>query len=166
VIEVKEDMRRVAILIPAGDECKTAFAISLAHMIRETLLLLPENLEALTINSFCTAMLPFSRQILAETALQQGATHLLWIDSDMKFPADMLMTFLRHDKPIIGINAMARSDPWNNTAQSAPDVPLVTTPVTSWWPISLVSRRPCAASPPERTRSSPICVPRQSGSSA
>jgi hypothetical protein len=122
------ERRRVAILLPSMEVCNLGFTISLAKLMRDTALRLPPNIEALTINSFCSSMLPFSRQMLAETALSQGATHLLWIDSDMDFPADMLLRFLQFDHPIVGINAMARRDPWRNTAQSAPNVPLVTTP--------------------------------------
>jgi hypothetical protein len=126
--EMKVDRKRVAIVIPAEDMCHTGFTLCLAHMIKDTLLQLPENLEALTVNSYGTSMLPFSRQILAKTALEQGVTHMLWIDSDMEFPSDMLLSFLLHDAPIIGINAMSRRKPYKNTAQSAPATPLVTTP--------------------------------------
>lgn len=38
---------------------------------------------------------------LAETALQSGADYVLWIDSDMTFPADALERLLEHDKDMV-----------------------------------------------------------------
>jgi hypothetical protein len=129
--KIQHDRKRVAILIPAQDMCNTGFAMCLAHMVQKTLLQPPENLEALTINSFGVSILPFGRQVLAKTALEQGVTHMLWIDSDMEFPSDMLLRFLKRDEPIIGINAMNRRKPFRNTALVKPEEPLVTTPDSS-----------------------------------
>jgi hypothetical protein len=126
-LTIEHDRKRVAILSPAMDMCHTGFAMCLAHMVQKTLLQPPENLEALTINSFGVSILPFGRQVLAKTAIEQGVTHMLWIDSDMEFPSDMLLRFLKRDEPIIGINAMNRRKPFRNTAMTGPDEPLVTT---------------------------------------
>jgi hypothetical protein len=124
--QIQEEGKRVAILTPACDMCHTGFAMSLAHLVQRTLLNTPENLAALTVNSFGVSMLPFGRHVLAKSALDQGATHMLWIDSDMEFPADMLLRFLRRDEPIIGINAMSRRKPFKNTAITAPDTQALT----------------------------------------
>jgi hypothetical protein len=124
------DERRVAILTPACDTCHTGYAMSLVHMLSVTYrAMLAGEIEpfAMTVNSYGTSILPFSRQILAKTALDQKATHMLWIDSDMEFPSDMLMRFMRHDAPIVGINAMSRRKPYRNTAQTMPGEPLTTT---------------------------------------
>jgi len=64
-------------------------------------------------------------------ALEQNATHTLWIDSDMSFPEDTLLRFLRRDEPIVGINAMSRRPPYRCTAQVRPDEPMVTNPDSS-----------------------------------
>jgi hypothetical protein len=127
---VKVEQRQVAILIPACDMCNTGFAMSLAHMLSTTYrAMLTGEIPpiAISVNSYGTSILPFSRQILAKTALEQGATHMLWIDSDMEFPGDMLLRFLRHDKAIVGVNAMSRRKPYRNTAQTAPAEYLSTT---------------------------------------
>jgi hypothetical protein len=120
---MKVDERRVAILTPACDMCHTGYAMSLVHMLGQTYRsMMTGEIEpiAVTVNSYGTSILPFSRQVLAKTALEQGATHMLWIDSDMEFPGDMLLRFLRHSEPIVGINAMSRRKPFRNTAQTAP----------------------------------------------
>jgi hypothetical protein len=120
-------MRRVAVLIPSQDMCHTGFAMSLAHMIERTCLNPPENLEGLVVNCFESSMLQFSRQTLAKNALEQDVTHMLWIDSDMSFPDDMLLSFLRRDEAIIGINAMNRRKPFRNTALVSAKEQCVTT---------------------------------------
>jgi hypothetical protein len=51
------------------------------------------------------------RQELLETALQDGATHLLWLDSDMRFPKEALLRLLGHNKAIVGINYSQRGMP-------------------------------------------------------
>ena len=125
-LKMQVEDKTVCILVPCDDNVKTEFAFSLVEMVRHTLMQ-PENLAGISVQAFGSTILPFSRQQLAMHALEQKATHTLWIDSDMKFPKDMLLRFLRRDEPIIGINAMSRRAPFRNTAQSAPGVPLSTT---------------------------------------
>ncbi len=125
-LSMKVEQKTVAILIPATDECKTGFAMSLAHMIKKTLIERPDNLGGISVQSYGTSILPFSRQVLAQTAIDQGASHMLWLDSDMEFPDDMLMRFMRHDEAIVGINAMNRRKPFRCTAQTGPGTALVT----------------------------------------
>jgi hypothetical protein len=128
-LPVKIDERRVAILTPACDLCQTGFTMSLAHMLSHTYRqMLAGHIDpfAMTVNSYGTSILPFSRQVLAKTALEQNATHMLWIDSDMEFPGDMLIRFMRHKEPLIGINAMSRRKPYRNTAQGVPREALTT----------------------------------------
>lgn len=116
-MQVVPDAYRVAICCPTGEEVKTAFAVSLVEMMQHTLMMQDGRLEACKLNCMATSMLPWSRHELTRVSLEQGATHLLWIDSDMSFPRDMLLRFLAHGQPIVGINAMARRPPYNCTAQ-------------------------------------------------
>jgi hypothetical protein len=123
---VEVETRKVSIVIPATDLCHTGMALCLAHMIKHTFLQFPENLEALSINSYGTSIIPFSRQVLAKTSLEQGATHILWIDSDMEFPPDTLLRFLRRDEKLIAANCMTRRKPFRNTAQYENSEPVPT----------------------------------------
>ena len=43
-----------------------------------------------------------ARNILVRTALGTSATHIMWIDDDMKFPADGLVKLLSHGKDAVG----------------------------------------------------------------
>lgn len=123
---MRRDKRKVAILIPCDDEVKTPFAVSLAEMVMHTLMNQPSNLFGVAIQAFGSSILPHSREQLCRWAIEQGSTHTLWIDSDMKFPKDTLLRFLARDEPIVGINAMTRRPVFRCTAQSAVRVPLTT----------------------------------------
>ena len=125
---LKPGMRRVAIVCPTTDLCHTVFTYSLAQMMKRTLLEAPSNLDSFGLQFYGTSILPLSRQALATYALDVGATHTLWIDSDMEFPSDMLIRFLAHDAPIIGINASSRRPPLRNLAIDKSGDPIETTP--------------------------------------
>ena len=120
----QEQPVRVAICVPSGDEVKADFAFSLASMINHA----PgtPNLEVLGLLNQRISVLPDSRNILAKQAVDGGFTHLLWIDSDMSFPHDMLARLMRHRVPIVGINASMRNPPFKTTALTAPGVNCIT----------------------------------------
>jgi GT2 family glycosyltransferase len=52
-----------------------------------------------------------NRTAIVKHALEKGATHLLFVDSDMQFPADALEKLLAHDKDIIGVEYNKRQFP-------------------------------------------------------
>ena len=126
-----QEEKRVCVLIPSDDRVATTFCMALQRMTQRTLVEQPEGLSQLSVQMYGSTILPFSRQQLALYALEQNATHTLWIDSDMSFPEDMLLRFLRRDETLIGINAMSRRPPYRCTAQSAPGEPMVTKPETT-----------------------------------
>lgn len=63
------------------------------------------------------SMLILSRQLLVQAALEAGWTHILFIDSDMKFPRDLAVRLLRHRQPIVAANCLARRHPHYLTAR-------------------------------------------------
>jgi len=121
-----EQPSRVVIAVPCGDEVKADFCFSLAAMVNHVHSEPIPGLEALGIMNFRTSVLPDSRNILAQKALEGGFTHILWIDSDMCFGHDMLSRLMRHRVPFVGINASMRQPPYMTTAMVAPGVNLVT----------------------------------------
>jgi hypothetical protein len=58
-----------------------------------------------------------ARQGLLVKALEEGATHILWIDADMVFPADTLHRLMAHNLPVVGANCVRRQEPYTWTAQ-------------------------------------------------
>lgn len=104
---------RVAILIPSLDHWAADFGLALAGLLRHT-----ERepapggtrIEA-SVHNVRTSILPQSRSILAEYALENGADWALWLDSDMIFPADTLHRLLAHGKNLVATNCPMRSVP-------------------------------------------------------
>jgi GT2 family glycosyltransferase len=56
------------------------------------------------------------RQELVGEALQSGASHILFLDTDMRFPKDTIDRLLAHDKPIVAANYATRRMPVKTVA--------------------------------------------------
>lgn len=52
-----------------------------------------------------------NRTWLVQYAIEQGATHLLFVDADMLFPADLIPRLLAHKKEIVGVKYKKREFP-------------------------------------------------------
>jgi hypothetical protein len=63
-----------------------------------------------------------SRTWLVRKAIEKGATHLLFLDSDMLFPPDTLKRLLARDKDIIGVEYNKRTFPLQTVTAYIPDV--------------------------------------------
>lgn len=97
------------------DMCHSAFTTSLVNMSCWTLANAPGiELNFLTVG---TSILPISRQLLVAQALDNDATHILFIDSDMTFPHDMVVRMLLHAVDAVAANCMSRRHPFRLTAQ-------------------------------------------------
>lgn len=62
-----------------------------------------------------------SRMWLAKQAVEKGATHLLFIDSDMLFPSDTLDQLLAREKDIIGVEYHKRKFPLETVTAYFPE---------------------------------------------
>jgi hypothetical protein len=56
------------------------------------------------------------RSKLVEMSLKQGATHILFLDSDMRFPANLADRLIKHDKEIVACNYATRRMPVKTVA--------------------------------------------------
>lgn len=56
------------------------------------------------------------REALAEQALMAGCDHVLWLDTDMRFPKDLVDRLAKHDKPIVACNYATRRLPVETVA--------------------------------------------------
>lgn len=62
--------------------------------------------------------LPQARHNLVKRALKTGCTHVLFIDSDMVFPLDIIQRMLVRNKGVLGVNCTNRGFPVKPIAQS------------------------------------------------
>ncbi len=96
----------VAIGIPSGDMVHADFAAHLATMC------LNPGARTCIINAK-SSLVALGRNQCAEAAKLAGATHLLFLDSDMVFPANTLTRLLRHKKHIVGAVYSRRVPPFH-----------------------------------------------------
>ena len=118
---------RALVCIPARDEVKTEFMMSLVGMMQHTVLNDEGiNLEGIGFNVIRGTVLPSSRQSLAQQAIDADVSHTLWIDTDMAFPKDTLSRLAKAGKDMIGINARSRRPPYPFLAEDTPTTRMVT----------------------------------------
>ena len=104
----------VAICIPAGDSVATFWAHDLARMMTHTALVRPDiSLHQV----FCTgSLIVKQRETLLNEVLKHEAvtkvTHVLFLDSDMRFPRDTLLRLLAHDVECVAVNYTMRNAPF------------------------------------------------------
>jgi hypothetical protein len=72
------------------------------------------------------SILPRSRHELAGRAILGSCQHVLFVDSDMRFPEDALERLLSHGEPFVAANYPTRAAPYVWTAQPADSMPDVT----------------------------------------
>ncbi|MDR3450909.1 MAG: hypothetical protein P4M15_14415 [Alphaproteobacteria bacterium] len=96
----------VAIGIPSGDMVHADFAMSLG------MLCMRPGAPAFLLNSR-SSLVALGRNQCAGAALIMKATHLLFLDTDMVFPADTLARLLAHDKDIVGSTYSRRVPPFH-----------------------------------------------------
>lgn len=97
---------RLAIAIPCCRDWKVAFGSSLVGMIRYL-----SNLKHLDINIMQGAsVLPRARQMAIEWANSIDATHLLFIDDDIQFPAALIERLINHNVDIVACNYVSKTN--------------------------------------------------------
>lgn len=117
-----ESLPKVLIAVPCGTEVKADFARDLALLVGYTTYVRP-NME-LPLFFVKGTYLPRARAALVDEALTRGCTHILWLDSDMRFPKDTLVHLLGHEKPVVAANYPTRQAPILPTALDMEGVPV------------------------------------------
>lgn len=98
---------KLSIGIPCFDHVATDFAFSLAGLTH----LIGRNSHPFTIIAPRSFNIVDARNEIVRQALANGSTHILFLDSDMKFPADTFYRLLSHAKPICGAYGVKRKFP-------------------------------------------------------
>lgn len=106
---------KVAIATPCQDAVSAGYALDLARLVGKVTLDRPD--VDYTILQSRGTIIPQQRASLVTLAQRYGATHVLWLDSDMRFPPDTLERLLEHEQPIVAANYPTRRAPILPTAE-------------------------------------------------
>lgn len=99
----------MAICIPCQSQVAAEFAYDLARLTTATAVQRPDIELRLFLHQ--GSILLNQRQDLVKKALEAEATHILWLDSDMRFPKDTLVRLLTHSAPVVAANYTTRKHP-------------------------------------------------------
>lgn len=114
VTEGGRKIEKVLIAVPCGDQVAAGFAQDLATLYAYTTYARPDT--ELSLYFLRGTYLPRARAGLAQTAVDKCASHIMWLDADMRFPKDTLIRLLGQDRPIIAANYATRVAPIIPTA--------------------------------------------------
>lgn len=104
---------KLAIAVPSQDTVSAGFALDLARL---SAAIAGANVP-FTILSSKGTLLPQQRATLVKAAQSYGATHLLWLDADMRFPSDTFRRLIEHQQAIVAANYPTKRLPILPTAE-------------------------------------------------
>jgi len=108
----REPPFRIAVSLACMDSVEAGFCYDLAKMMCYSgMAIVANDMAEIRVNMLNSSILSCSRNDLAQEAIEAGCTHLLCIDSDMRFPKESLVRLLKHQKDIVGINYSTRKVP-------------------------------------------------------
>lgn len=104
----------IAVCTPARDMVHTMFTYDLVNMVCFHTL---NTNDAVSLKISEGTLIANQRAELTLDAMREGCSHVLFIDSDMRFPQDMISRLLAHDLDIVATNCARRRIPTGPTAQ-------------------------------------------------
>lgn len=104
----------IAVCTPARDMVHTMFTYDLVNMVCFHTL---NTNDAISLKISEGTLIANQRAELTLDAMREGCSHILFIDSDMRFPQDMIARLLAHDLDIVATNCARRRMPTGPTAQ-------------------------------------------------
>tara|TARA_B100000925_G_C21961590_1_gene453635 strand:- start:436 stop:1089 length:654 start_codon:yes stop_codon:yes gene_type:complete len=106
------DRQRIALCVPVRDHVSVMFTRSLANMMQKC----GQEQKPVTLHMNYGSNIVSQRYELAKEALATRADFLLWIDSDMHFPSDLIDKLLNRKAKLIGVPYATRVRPIRSTA--------------------------------------------------
>jgi hypothetical protein len=103
---------KLAILVPCRDTLHSAFAMCLTELVKLNTM---NNIDTHVIMDASTVLLT-QRERLAMEAQNIGAEYMLWLDSDMVFPATTAMRLMAHNEDVVAANYIRRQLPAKGVA--------------------------------------------------
>jgi hypothetical protein len=107
---------RIAVGVPSHGAWEPGFGLSLANMLVHCGTGGHGDPFEIQVFNAHGCVLPEVRTLLVAEAVRWQATHLLFLDSDMRFPATTLRSLLRHGAMVVGANYVRRGLPTFPTA--------------------------------------------------
>jgi hypothetical protein len=117
---------KLAICIPSTGEMPTQCAVDLATLVSNFYIDPIPGFVGYSIFHIASANLAQSRNDLVKDSMKNGCTHILWLDSDIGYPKDLVKRLAAHDQPIVGCNYFKRKFPLEPTALAIQDGELAT----------------------------------------
>lgn len=119
--ELKKEPRvlHLGLGVPSLDMVHADFMISLIGVANDIKSIPIEGYDMARISliNVRSSTIAKQRQDIAEDALRQGCTHLLWVDSDQVFPPDTARRLILSGKQVIGCNIAVKRIPSLPTAR-------------------------------------------------
>lgn len=98
---------RLAIGGPTRDSVPAAFAVDAAELFAYTREIGPWGRDV-TIGWIASTYIHVGREFFLEASIKQGATHVLWLDTDMSVPRETAVLLAMHEQPIVACNYLVR----------------------------------------------------------
>lgn len=103
---------KIAVCIPCRDVLHSAHALSLVELTKFNTM---NNLDTHVFMDASTVLLT-QRENLASMALNLDAEYILWLDSDVVFPATTAVRLISHNKDVVAANYVRRQFPAKGVA--------------------------------------------------
>lgn len=110
---------------PTRDVIPASFAVDLAQLYAKTKERGPW--QTVTVGFVASTYIHVGREWFLEASIKHGATHVLWIDTDMSVPQETAILLAGHELPIVGCNYVTRTGGDLFTAQRADRTRVATT---------------------------------------
>lgn len=98
---------KLAICVPCKEYLISEFSLRLHRLLKYNI---KNNIDTEIFYDYGT-LISHQREFLAINAIKWGATHILWLDSDMYFPENIAEMLLSHNKDVVCGNYMTRKPP-------------------------------------------------------
>jgi hypothetical protein len=92
---------------PTRDIVPASFAVDVAQLYAYTRERGPW--PTVTIGFISSTYIHVGREVFLEESIKQGATHVLWLDTDMSVPRELAVLLAMHERPIVACNYVMRN---------------------------------------------------------
>ena len=103
---------QVVVCVPTNGLVHALFSYCLLNAIRYT----EQHGISVILEMDAGTVLSNQRQVLSDSALAMQADHIMWLDSDMTFPEDVIIRLLEHKKNVVCATYSKRVEPFHPTA--------------------------------------------------